>query len=651
MISNSETRISKHETISNHPNRNIQKLLAGFAAVMSIVAFISATEAAEQSSAWEWSGVSRIVAIGDVHGAYGKFVSLLHSTGLVDTRLSWIGGDNHLVMVGDLIDRGEKERAVLDLIRRLENEAEAQGGRVHVLLGNHEVMNMTRDLRYVPESGFKDFSKDENAARRQKGRNAFRKVYGRGHIDEFDFNRAFIKRYPSGYFGRMDAFDIEGEYGAWLLNKPAVIKVNGVLFVHGGLTAKVAALGLNRINEEFHGSLRAVMEASQVLESKVSGVATFASVYRYADKAAKKGSGKSDKYSEAARKFVNNIDGLPFESSGPLWYRGNSLENERIEKFELDPVLESLQARAIVVAHTPTGFGVITSRFNNRVFRVDVGMAYGRKPLALVFEGDEIQVMTATALAANLPHKEPEKGEGFSDISLQLSDKMVEDFLQQAEIVNRREVVDRERGASAEILELSKDELKMRAVFFDVDEKAENPDSGKEIYRRYQNQVAAYLLDRHVGINLVPVTVIREIDGRKGMLQPWLESAFDIKQLEENQQLEDVFRRLQDQIERAQKFLAVLDVRDLHPTGKMYIPIEEKIQIAFITTAFSLSGEIGGEFLPETCRPPSADVEYMLSAITANELNGLLGAYITPAQVDALLERMHKLIDYCKASE
>jgi hypothetical protein len=134
------------------------------------------------------------------------------------------------------------------------------------------------------------------------------------------------------------------------------------------------------------------------------------------------------------------------------------------------------------------------------------------------------------------------------------------------------------------------------------------------------------------------------------MLQPWLESAFDITQLEENERLEDV-RRLQDQIERAQKFLTVLDVRDHHPTGKMYIPIEEKIQIAFITKAFSLSGEIGGEFLPETCRPPSADVEYMLRAITANELNGLLGAYITPAQVDALLERMHKLIDYCKASE
>lgn len=78
---------------------------------------------AKQISKWEWEGIDRIVAIGDIHGSYDKFVILLKGTGLVDENLSWTGGNAHLVMVGDLVDRGKNDRGVVELVMRLQHEA------------------------------------------------------------------------------------------------------------------------------------------------------------------------------------------------------------------------------------------------------------------------------------------------------------------------------------------------------------------------------------------------------------------------------------------------------------------------------------------------------------------------------------------------
>jgi hypothetical protein len=82
------------------------------------------------------------VAIGDVHGALDEFVVVLRGVELVDEELNWIGGRTHLVSLGDLVDRGDYGRQVMDLVMRLQAEAEAAGGAVHIVLGNHEVMNL-----------------------------------------------------------------------------------------------------------------------------------------------------------------------------------------------------------------------------------------------------------------------------------------------------------------------------------------------------------------------------------------------------------------------------------------------------------------------------------------------------------------------------
>src|SRR5580765_7638710 len=86
------------------------------------------------------TGVDRVVAVGDVHGAYDRYVEILRTTGLLDDRLRWTGGRTHLVQLGDVVDRGPDSLKALDLLERLEKDASRAGGAVHALLGNHEVM-------------------------------------------------------------------------------------------------------------------------------------------------------------------------------------------------------------------------------------------------------------------------------------------------------------------------------------------------------------------------------------------------------------------------------------------------------------------------------------------------------------------------------
>jgi hypothetical protein len=99
----------------------------------------------------------RLVAIGDLHGDLGGARAALRAAGAIDDRDRWIGGDLVVVQTGDVLDRGDDERALLDLIAELETEAHAAGGAVIALLGNHELMNGAGDFRYVTPAGLHAF--------------------------------------------------------------------------------------------------------------------------------------------------------------------------------------------------------------------------------------------------------------------------------------------------------------------------------------------------------------------------------------------------------------------------------------------------------------------------------------------------------------
>ncbi|HEX8702666.1 MAG TPA: metallophosphoesterase, partial [Myxococcaceae bacterium] len=176
----------------------------------------------EEAVADSFEGVARVVAVGDVHGDVDALSEVLRMAGLIDAKGSWIGGKTHLVQTGDIADRGAKTRDCYELLMRLEREALAAGGRVHVLIGNHEVMNMVGDLRYLtPEelASYADQSPTPDAAGA-----------------------------PKGLAGHRVAFSASGRYGRWLRTRPAVLRIDGTLFMHGGLHPGVPAKTLAELN-------------------------------------------------------------------------------------------------------------------------------------------------------------------------------------------------------------------------------------------------------------------------------------------------------------------------------------------------------------------------------------------------------------------
>ena len=115
---------------------------------------------------------------------------------------------------------------------KLEAQAQAAGGAVHMVLGNHEVMVMTGDLRYVSPAEYAAFAGDETAAEREALWQDYRKYNPGG--DDASVRAAFERDHPPGFLGLRKAYSLDGELGRWLVQQPFVIKVNDKVYMHGG---------------------------------------------------------------------------------------------------------------------------------------------------------------------------------------------------------------------------------------------------------------------------------------------------------------------------------------------------------------------------------------------------------------------------------
>ncbi len=621
------------------------------AAVTLVVAVTSPILAAEQIGPYEWVGVNRLVVFGDIHGSYDKLVLLLRGTKTIDSDLHWVGGDAHVVFCGDLVDRGPNERPVLDLIRRLETEAEEAGGGVHVLLGNHEVLNIVGDLRYVEGNGYSDFAADELAADRQLAFERFRSEASKAGVRGRQVREAFEERFPAGYFGRFRAFEADGIYGSWLLSKPAVVKINGYVFLHGGLTDTTAALGLEAINLAVKASVERFLDSRTLIAD--GALLNYQEAYAMAEALATNSAARRRTPAKvaAAETLLEHFDGMAFAAGGPLWYRGNSVENERIERASLSRVLESLGAEGVVVGHTPTGTGRITSRFDGKIHRVDVGMAYGRRPLCLVFEGGQIAVFDPAEMEYSAVPPEAPGGERYSDIDEQLPDKQLERFLRKADVVKSTYVHNVIRGEQrqVEIWDLESVEMDLRAVFQEVDEP---PSADGSATRRYIHEIAAYKLDRLLGLNLVPVAVVRKVEGKTGSLQLWIHSAIDLKEIREYGR-EDILELLTPQIIQARIFVALLGEKhdDIAEAGRMALPKEKRVLLMDNTKAFATNIDIDELIEQLVDQWGSCEIEeyfeLMLHKLERRSLLKELGAYLSAAQIDALLARRDRLLEVC----
>ena len=107
---------------------------------------------------YHWTGVKRVIAIGDLHGDYPRYFDVMQSAGLIDKKGKWSGADTHFVQTGDITDRGPDSRKIIDHLVGLKKQAKRKGGYVHLLIGNHETMNVVGDLRYVSAGEYEAFT-------------------------------------------------------------------------------------------------------------------------------------------------------------------------------------------------------------------------------------------------------------------------------------------------------------------------------------------------------------------------------------------------------------------------------------------------------------------------------------------------------------
>jgi len=634
-----------------------------FHALLVVFIFGSTLAEAQKRSRWEWEGVERIVAVGDVHGRYDQLVSILEGTALVDGDSKWVGGKSHFVLCGDLVDRGPDDRAILDLVRRLQNEAKSAGGVVHALLGNHEMMNLSRDLRYVTDGGYAAFAKDERGRDRRDAWKRYQEVYSKQGMDAGRLQAAFDEDYPPGYFARVRAFGRRGEYGRWLLDQPAVVKVNGIVFLHGGLTPEVAELGLDRVNQLVKSSIGSIVKSSEVLEDIVKGPAAFPELVGAATQLsefAATGKRVNRNFASAARDFMAAIEALPFQPDGPLWYRGISLANERVERDRVDAVLQSLNARAMMVGHTVTRTGRVSTRFDGRVYRGDVGMGYGRPGFALVIRGDDATMFDPADGSSSTLVAESPSGEGWARGYEHLPDHVLEEFLREAEVTERQSV---ERdGQRAEICEMEGDGMSLRAIFKDVE-----GDAGDEAgpVDHYQHELAAYWIDRRLDLGFVPVVVEKTVDGKPGALRAVIETAIDAVSLRSYQGLDDAepaelirsiseeygvpIDDLEEQVIRARVFDALIGNLNRRDNDKLFIPGEGRVALVDHERCFTPTTEIH-PFLISNCSPMPADLENELRSLDQEELQTNVGGYLTPAQIDSVLARRDRIVEACRSA-
>ena len=304
-----------------YDRRRGSTLLAAWLAVACAVP-ASLTGLSARATPCDFDKAERIVAVGDVHGAYDRFLEILRAAGVIDDRLRWTGGRTHLVQTGDVLDRGPDSRQALEFLRRLGRDAERAGGRVHALIGNHEAMRLLGDYRYVVPGEYEAFTTPESKDTRkfiiEKSPEA-----DRAKLEE---------ETPLGMIEMIRAFGPDQDLGTYVRSLNAVVRINGIVFLHGGISPAVAAMSCGEINDTVRRELGRDLE-----KTKKAPLAS-----------------------------------LTAREDGPLWYRGLANEPDTFAP-EVTKILEAQRARAIVVGHSAYP-GPIRVRFDKTVFLIDTGM-------------------------------------------------------------------------------------------------------------------------------------------------------------------------------------------------------------------------------------------------------------------------------------
>jgi hypothetical protein len=449
-----------------------------------------------------WTGIQRIVAVGDIHGDYDNFLTLLKGTHLVDDEVHWSAGKTHLVQIGDIMDRGTKAKDVLDLLMRLEKEAQTAGGMIHVLLGNHEELNITGKVfdypDYVTVEQFVSFLPEDFRRQKEKkylaglpdDKKALVEARGLDPALDEDLQRFWhdlIRKDKNAQ--REYVRNFNKIYGKWLLQKNAVIKINDVVFSHAGISEKYSSWKLRDINDTLRSELRFFAQ-----------------------------------YAEDPYPLGKSIEPkIVYDTSGPLWYRGLATRDEALTEKEVTRTLEKLDASVMVTGHNFFQYGgrnpvrgiESVRHFNGRVYNIDTGinrLYHGLIAALIIDKGD----FTLCAVNSDQRFDEVPSPE---DQRAAASRQEMERYLKDAAVVQIGKSEVSGRTAPWKIT-LEERGISRAAIFKYINRPRPDP-----LPDSYKYELAAYELSKYLNLGFVPPVVERTIDSIPGSLQVFVENS------------------------------------------------------------------------------------------------------------------------------
>jgi hypothetical protein len=361
----------------------------------------------------------RVVAVGDIHGDADAFRAILHAAGLVDDAGRWSGGKAILVQTGDFTDRGAQVREVMDVMLALEPQARAAGGRLEVLLGNHEAMNLVSELRDVNPEAYARFVGPESEERRvaayeahvalAKARAAEVAAAGDRQLPVPAVytpaaREEWMAAHPPGLIEYLDAFGPKGLYGKWLRERPSALAVDGTVFVHGGFNPEVAPKTLGDVTKQVQREIRHFDEARAELVARKAALPFYQlqevlEASRFTVQVALANAAAGDAVTMPGR--LRPLEELArigtwwlINPNGPLWFRGFATWTSTDGSPRIDELAKRYDAKRFVVGHTMPSSMRITPRFARRVFLIDTGMlsSYykGGRASALEIDGEQV---------------------------------------------------------------------------------------------------------------------------------------------------------------------------------------------------------------------------------------------------------------------
>ncbi|XP_062086670.1 shewanella-like protein phosphatase 1 isoform X2 [Humulus lupulus] len=292
---------------------------------------------------------------GDLHGDLDQTRYALEMAGVLsnDGQDMWVGGETVLVQLGDILDRGEDEIAILSLLRSLDIQAKSQGGAVFQVNGNHETMNVEGDFRYVDAGAFEECSDflEYSDGNRDDWEEAFVNwnVVSTQWKEDHKMTQNYwgpwnlVKR-QKGVIARSILMSPGGKLACELARHSIVLKINDWVFCHGGLLPHHVEYGIDRINRDVSLWMRGLTK-------------------------------------------TDNGPGIPFLATrgydSVVWNRLYSRDSSELEDYQVEQInsileetLQAVDARAMVVGHTPQTEGV-NCKYNCSIWRIDVGMSSG----------------------------------------------------------------------------------------------------------------------------------------------------------------------------------------------------------------------------------------------------------------------------------